>query len=210
MHTNKALWTAWRFQQAVNSSFSFHPQGETGHQHQSSSSHQCMRLYKTTLCLFLMEEHWMCFTASFHDTLCFCRQSVTTWDVSSTVFSCTFTKRNFTASGQTNLLQTKKPNQTNPLRHYGTLKQGIKNTRSQLITFFRSNYFPFFIQTHQEQIYTWTGVQNYDKRGSLSLKNTVCLGANVATFAINHCQCGSDDYSYTRRVNKLISTVCTM
>lgn len=48
----------------------------------------------------------------------------------------------------------KNNNQTNPLRHHGTLKQGIKNIRSQLITFFRSNYFPFFIQTHQEQIYT--------------------------------------------------------
>lgn len=172
MHTNKALLTAWRFQQAVNSSLGFHPRGETGHQHQSSSSHQCTKLYKTTLCLFPMEEHWMCFTASFHDTLCFCRQSVTTWEASSTVFSCTFTKRSFTAPGQTNLPQTKKTTTKQTLSD--TTEPWNKNIRSQLITFFRSNYFPFFYtNTSRADLHMNRSAELWQKR--LPVTKKYCL-----------------------------------
>lgn len=121
--------------------------GKTRRQPLSLSSCQCTSFTKQP-CFWWRDVDVMCFTASFHDTLCFCQQSFTTWHVSSTVFSCMFTnvQMSITASGQIFHRQTKKnPNlNQNPLGHYGTLKQGIQNIRSQLITFFRSNNFPFF------------------------------------------------------------------
>lgn len=146
MHTFKALLTARRFQQAVNSSFGFNPRGETGHQHQPSSSHQCTSFTKQPCVCF---RWWNIGCVLQHLFTIHCAS------VDRASQHERYRPRYFHALSQKGALhlqdrricrrqKTKQNNQTNLLRHYGTLKQGIKNIRSQLITFFRSNYFPFF------------------------------------------------------------------
>lgn len=135
MHTYKALLTAWRFQQAVNSSFGFHPRGETGHQ--SSSSHQCTSFTKQP-----------CF--QWRNIGCVLQHLFTIHCASvgrasqheRNIFMHVHEKELYGFRTDESAANKKNKN-TNPLGHYGTLKQGIKNIRSQLITFFRPNYFLF-------------------------------------------------------------------